>query len=140
MVLTETTANKYFHIENKNYTEVIGKVVYWGLDPQPYKITGVLQEIPENSHIRFDALVSYSTLITAEEHGADDSWTWSDMRHYLVLKPGTDYKALESKFPAYSERYFNGDKVSGSVEKFYLQPLSEAHLYSNYEYDIFALL
>jgi len=49
------------------------------------------------------------------------SWTWSDMRHYLVLKPGADYRQLESKFPAYSERYFKGDKVSGSVEKFYLQ-------------------
>jgi len=58
------------------------------------------------------------------------------MRHYLVLKSGTDYKKLESKFPAFSERYFKGDKVSGSVEKFYLQPLSKAHLYSNYEYDI----
>jgi len=67
---------------------------------------------------------------------ADASWTWSDMRHYLVLKPGVDYKTLEAKFPEFSDGYFQGDKVSGSVEKFYLQPLKEAHLYSDYEYDI----
>src|SRR6185369_8178959 len=80
--------------------------------------------------------ISYSTLIRADDQSADNSWTWSDMRHYLVLKPGADYKKLESKFPAFSDRYFKGDKVSGSVEKFYLQPLNKAHLYSNYEYDI----
>lgn len=136
MVITEAVAIKYFGAPNKDFTTVIGKAVYWGLDPQPYKITAVCKTLPENSHLQFDALVSYSTLYDAKNHDADDSWTWSDMRHYLVLKPGADYKALESKFPAYSERYFKGDKVSGSVEKFYLQPMKDAHLYSNYEYDI----
>lgn len=136
MVITEALAKKYFGVSDGNYISVIGKVVYWGLDPQPYKITAVVKALPENSHIQFDALVSYATLISPEDHGADDSWTWSDMRHYIVLKPGADYKALENKFPAFSERYFKGNKVSGSVEKFYLQPMKEAHLYSNYEYDI----
>ena len=121
---------------DQNYTDIVGKVVYWALDPQPYKITAVCQDVPENSHIQFDALVSYSTLISPEDHGADDSWTWSDMRHYLVLKPDADPRQLESKFEAFSERYFKGDKVSGSVEKFFLQPLKDAHLYSDYEYDI----
>ncbi len=136
MVLTENTAIKYFGVPDKNYSSVIGKVVYWGLDTQPYKITGVCTNVPENSHIQFDALVSYATLISPENHGADDSWTWSDMRHYLVLKPGIDHKSLEAKFPDFSQRYFQGDKVSGSVEKFYLQPMKRAHLYSDYEYDI----
>ncbi len=136
LVITEETAIKYFGVPDKNYSGIIGKVVYWGLDTQPYKITGICGNVPENSHIQFDAIASYSTLIRAEDHDADDSWTWSDFRHYIVLKPGVDYKQLESKFPAFSDRYFQGDKVSGSVEKFYLQPLREAHLYSNYEYDI----
>ena len=136
IVLTETTAKKYFQVSDENYTNIVGKVIYWGVDPQPYKVTAVCQDVPENSHIQFDALVSYSTLIYPQDNGADVSWTWSDMRHYLVLKPGVDYKVLESKFDAFSERYFKGDKVSGSVEKFFLQPLKDAHLYSDYEYDI----
>lgn len=136
MVLTEKAATKYFEVTEGNFGELINRTLYWGLDEQPYKITGILKNIPENSHLHFDALVSYSTLYEGEDKGADISWTWSDMRHYLVLKPGTDYKTLEAKFPAFSDRYFQGDKVSGSVEKFYLQPLKEAHLYSDYEYDI----
>ncbi|HEY5918026.1 MAG TPA: ABC transporter permease, partial [Chryseolinea sp.] len=134
--ISEKTAKKYYKVTDNNYAAVIGKTVYWGLDTQPYRITAVFADIPENSHIQFDVLVSYSTLISPEDHGADDSWTWSDMRHYLLLKPGTDYKSLEAKFEDFSQRHFQGDKVSGSVEKFYLQPLKDAHLYSDYEYDI----
>lgn len=133
IVLTEKTASRYF--PDIEPSETINKTVKWGRT-DIYKVTGILKNIPENSHLHFDALVSYSTLYSGEEKGADISWTWSDMRHYLVLKPGVDYKTLEAKFPDFSERYFQGDKVSGSVEKFYLQPLKEAHLYSNYEYDI----
>ena len=136
IALSENTAKKYFDIPDDNFTSVIGKTVYRGLDTQPYKIVGVFKNIPENSHLQFDVLVSYSTLISPDDHGADDSWTWSDMRHYLLLKPGTDYKALEAKFEDFSQRHFQGDKVSGSVEKFFLQPLKDAHLYSDYEYDI----
>ena len=136
VVLTEKTAGKYFEITDKDYSKLIGKTFLWGLDTRPYAVVGICENIPSNSHLQFDALVSYATLYDGKEKDADISWTWSDMRHYLVLKPGADYKQLESKFPAFSDRYFKGDKVSGSVEKFYLQPLKDAHLYSDYEYDI----
>ena len=136
IVLTETLAKKYYGASRNDVSELIGKVLYSGTDPQPFKVTGVCQDVPDNSHIQFSALVSYATLIRPDNQHADNSWTWSDFRHYIVLKTGADYKALENKFEAYSERYFHGDKVSGSVEKFYLQPLHRAHLYSDYEYDI----
>ena len=135
-VLTENTARKYFQYEGDNLNSLIGKTFLWGLDTNSaYEVQGIVQNIPANSHIRFDALISYTTLLTNSQD-ADISWTWSDMRHYLVLKEGTDYKTLEAKFPEFSDRYFQGDKVSGSIEKFYLQPMKDAHLYSDYEYDI----
>src|SRR5262249_50761626 len=56
--------------------------------------------------------------------------------HYIQLKHGTDYKKLQAKFAAFSLRHFQGNKISGSDEKFYLQPLSKAHLYSDFEYEI----
>jgi putative ABC transport system permease protein len=137
IVLTEKTAIKFYPEHSGNFDELLDKTLLWGLDQQPYKITGIMKDIPENSHLHFDVLVAYSTLYDGDPgKGADISWTWSDMRHYLVLKPGSDPKALEAKFPAFSDRYFQGDKVSGSIEKFYLQPLKEGHLYSDYEYDI----
>lgn len=136
VVITEDLARKYFNLTHETIVDALGKEIYWGSDKQPYKVTGVCANIPANSHLQFDALVSYKTLLGDGNNDADISWTWSDFRHYIVLKPGADYKLLESKFPAFSERYFKGDKVSGSIEKFYLQPLGRAHLYSDYEYDI----
>jgi putative ABC transport system permease protein len=135
IVLTEAFAKKYFGVIRNDYQALIGQVLYKGTDPRPYKVTGICQNIPDNSHIQFDALLSYSTLIVSDKE-ADNSWRWSDFRHYLVLKPGADPKVLESKFAGFSDQYFQGDKVSGSVEKFFLQPLKDAHLYSDYEYDI----
>src|SRR5262245_18230055 len=67
---------------------------------------------------------------------AEYDFTDSDFWHYIQLRPGASYKNLEAKFPAFSQKYFQGNKVSGSDEKFYLQPLSKAHLYSDYEYEI----
>ncbi|MEX2234656.1 MAG: ABC transporter permease [Cyclobacteriaceae bacterium] len=136
IVLTEALAKKYFEGINNDYSALIGKVLYRGTEKEPYKVTGICQNIPDNSHIQFNALVSYATLHSGDDKEADVSWKWSDFRHYLLLKPGADYKALEGKFGAFSDRYFQGDKVSGSVEKFFLQPLKDAHLYSDYEYDI----
>jgi putative ABC transport system permease protein len=52
------------------------------------------------------------------------------------LKPGTDHKTVNAKLEAFSQRHFQGNKISGSDEKFYLQPLSKAHLYSDFEYEI----
>jgi putative ABC transport system permease protein len=134
-VLTQNTARKFFAFTGDDFSSLIGKTFFWGLDSHPYEVKGVLANIPANSHLQFDALVSYASLLT-ESKDADISWQWSDMRHYLVLKPGVDPKSLEAKFPAFSDRYFQGNKVSGSVEKFYLQPMKDAHLYSDYEYDI----
>jgi putative ABC transport system permease protein len=136
VVITEELARKYFNLSRDNMVDAIGKEIYWGSDKEPYKVTGVCADVPANSHLQFDALVSYKTLMSGDNTDADVSWTWSDFRHYIVLKPGIDYKSLEGKFADFSERYFKGDKVSGSVEKFYLQPLGRTHLYSDYEYDI----
>jgi len=134
-VVTAKTARRYFNVTDDDYASVIGKVFYEGLNPRPHVVKGVCADLPANSHLQFDVLISYATL-TNDNHEADDSWNWSDMYHYLVLKPGVDYKALEHKFSEFSDRYFQGDKVSGSVEKFHLQPLRNAHLYSDYEYDL----
>jgi putative ABC transport system permease protein len=136
VVLTEKATKTIFGIKDDDYSSVLGKTFQFGRDQTPYTIKGVCVDVPTNSHLQFEVLISYATLIRPESKDADISWTWSDMRHYLVLKSEVDYKEFEKKFPAFSDRYFQGDKVSGSVEKFYLQPLSDAHLYSDYEYDI----
>lgn len=136
LVLTESNAKRIFGAEPGQYARLIGQTLYVDLDTQPFRITGIMKDVPANSHLQFGALISYETLVRTWGEWVKTSWTGSDMWHYLKLKPGTDPEVLARKFPAFSDRYFQGDKVSGSVEKFYLQPLHKAHLYSDYEYEI----
>lgn len=138
IVLTQSIADLILD-GKKDYAGLVGKQLIIGKDSMPYKVTGICKDIPENSHLPFDMLVSYNTMYAGKNGGyqqADYDFKDSDFWHYVQLRHGTDYKALESKFAAFSERYFQGNKVSGSVEKFHLQPLAKAHLYSDFEYEI----
>ncbi|GAB4029103.1 ABC transporter permease [Spirosoma gilvum] len=136
LVLTESNAQRIFGVSSGNYTKLIGKTLFIDRDTVPFQITGIIKDVPATSHLQFGALFSYETLVRTWGDWVKTSWDGSDMWHYLKLKPNADAAALESKFPAFSDQYFKGDQVSGSVEKFYLQPLSKAHLYSDYEYEI----
>lgn len=139
IILSETLAGKIFGPHNGDWQSVIGKAIVLERDSLPYKITGICKDVPENSHLGFDLLVSYVSLYNGGNGGwkeADYDFRDSDFWHYIQLRHGADYKALEAKFPAFSKKYFQGNKVSGSDEKFYLQPLSRAHLYSDFEYEI----
>jgi putative ABC transport system permease protein len=86
----------------------------------PYKIEGICKNVPENSHLQFRILVSYKTLASMGWKESDYDFTDSDFWHYVRLKPGTDYKAFNAKLAAFSQKHFEGSKVSGSDEKFYL--------------------
>lgn len=138
IILCETLARKIFGVRNNNFSSVLGKTLQISRDSLPYKITAVCKDVSENSHLQFDLLASYITLYEQKNpwKEAEYDFTDSDFWHYLLLKPGTDYKALQAKFDAFSKKYFQGDKVSGSDEKFLLQPLLKAYLYSDYEYEI----
>ena len=136
-VISETAAKKIFDVQGNDFSSVPGKLFIMGKDSVAYKVTAVCKDVPENSHLRFDILASYVTLYSG--YGwkeADYDFTDSDFWHYVQLKHGTNHKALEAKFAGFSQRHFQGNKVSGSDEKFHLQPVLRAHLYSDYEYEI----
>lgn len=137
-VLTEDAAYRYFGLRGNEAASAIGRTFIMGTDSTPYKVTGICRNVPENSHLSFDILASYVTVYSGKNpyKEADYDFTESDFWHYIQLKHGTDYKALQAKFEAFSQKHFQGNRISGSVEKFYLQPLSRAHLYSDFEYEI----
>jgi len=139
IVMSEKLAREIFGYKGNDLQSLLGKVIELSTDSLPYKITGISKDVPENSHLQFDFLLSYVSLYSGGNGNwkeADYDFKDSDFWHYIQLKHGTNYKALEAKLPAYSQKHFQGNKVSGSVEKFFLQPLSKAHLYSDYEYEI----
>ncbi len=135
LVISETLARKLFRYSGDDHARFLGRTLQFFNDKRPYRVTGICRDVPENSHLRFNVLISYPTLI-AEWEEAEHSFTSSDFWHYVQLRPGTDYRQVQAKLPAFSQRHFQGSKVSGSVEQFFLQPLTRAHLYSDYEYEI----
>ncbi|MFN0215839.1 MAG: ABC transporter permease [Saprospiraceae bacterium] len=107
-----------------------------------WTVRGVLENPPVNSHLymRLGMLLDYPTYvkITKENGGdAEGSWGWSDFYTYLLLRPGTDPKALEAKLPAFTERYMGETmKKESFAQHFILQHLLDIHLSSNYDYEL----
>lgn len=133
ILLSESQAEKYFGNKWKR-DGIMGEILTMDNNLE-LTVTGVFEDIPENSHMEFDTLVSYITLGKAFNANIEDSWTNSNFMSYLQLEPGTDPRSLEQKFGDFSETYFQGTTVTGYLEKFYLQPLKDIHLYSKYEYE-----
>lgn len=137
VIISKQVADHFFPTARHNYQAVLGKEIELNDNPDPYTIVGVSDNVPANSFLQFNLLISYATHIRYQGEGADNSWTWSDFWHFVELQPDTDLAALEAKLPAFSERHFRGAEVSGSEEVFSLQALKDAHLYSgDLEYEI----
>ncbi len=138
IILSESTAKKYFGNE-----DALGKTLVnrSGEHVQPFEVTGVYKDFPGNSHLIMNYLVSYSTLGKELLSGGDSSnqsetaWGWYDFYVYVQLKPGVDFHQLESKLPAFTNKYINTEewrKTNNVRDELHLIPLSDIHLYSNY--------
>ena len=105
VVITESFARKYFGDENP-----LGKTLRLQDDDfndERCEVTGVVQDPPDNTHLKFDALVSYSTLFARGERAParyDQSWQRKDMYTYILTREGADPAALEAKLPALIEK------------------------------------
>jgi putative ABC transport system permease protein len=140
IIISETMARKYFG--NDDAVGQSLEVRSGNFAGQNYlQVTGVFKDYPENSHLIIQYLVSYSTFSEANRlsgdtsNSAETSFGWYDFYTYLQLKPGTDLKQLESKMPAFCDRYINNNgwnKANNVKDAVYLIPLGDIHLYSNY--------
>ncbi|MBS1600593.1 MAG: ABC transporter permease [Bacteroidetes bacterium] len=141
ILLSETNAKKYFGNEDP-----LGKRLTMRDNAvHGYEVTGIFKDYPANSHLVINHLVSYSTLakeLRAQgdtSNASETAWGWYDYYDYIKLKPGTDWKQLEKKLPAFCERYINNDewrKTNNVKAQLYLIPLSDIHLYSNYNQEV----
>lgn len=136
VILSEDLARKIYDYRGSDFDRFVGRSLKISNDSTPYKIEGIAKKVPQNSHLQFELLISYRTLISNGWKEAEYNFTNSDFWHYVALQPGTDHRVFNKKLLAFSNRHFQGSKISGSDETFYLQPLSKAHLYSDFEYEI----
>jgi putative ABC transport system permease protein len=127
-VISQNIAAKYFRNEN-----ALGKTIY--LNGSPLKVTGVFKNVPQNSHLKFEILISFISL--GSDITSAYGWTWPDFYNYVLLAPGADPGKIEAGFPAFIEKYIG--KVMKELNfgcSFHLQPLTDIHLRSNYGKEI----
>lgn len=120
-VLTKASAEKLF-----GNTDPIGKTItHYAEDTTSFIVTGILQNVPQNSELQFDALYSINTF---QSHYAEmmDNWGGNWLNTYLELAAGTNMAALEKKFPAYLKKYMKEGEGWKSYELFLL-PLKNVH-------------
>ncbi len=130
VVLSEEIAEKYFGTEDP-----IGKMIRLdGLSD--YMVTGIVKNIPFNSHFRFRMVRSFETLYSEQRQNMEN---WFNIQYYtyLLLDEGADGQALRKKFTALVDEYM-GDALNamgGSLDLFF-EPLTRIHLFSDKDGEI----
>jgi len=120
IVLTETSALKYFGNEDP-----IGKSLTINNDFDVV-VTGIIEDIPENSSISFDFLVSMET--AGEMNIRMDDWRDNNQATFLLLSDGVSPTRLDAKLSALIQRYFPDSHES--PQRLYLHPLQDFRLNS----------
>jgi putative ABC transport system permease protein len=132
--MSKKTARKYFGKEDP-----LGKIVKVD-NKDDYKITGIFDEIPHNSHFRFEVMASLESI----EESREQIWWRNNFYTYLLLGKQVDPRSLAAKFPGIIKKYMapqleklagqSYDKMIASgnlVLDFSLQPMRQIHLYSD---------
>jgi putative ABC transport system permease protein len=139
IVITEAIAHKYF-----GNNDPLGKVLTFKDRNTSFKVTGLIDKVPVNSHFHFDLFASMKNVPDA----TSNSFMTSGYYTYLVLDKGYDYKKLEAKLPQLVDKYIGPQLQQGmgiSMAQFrqkgndiglYLQPLTDIHLHSDFTNDL----
>lgn len=127
IVLTESLAKKYFDKEDP-----MGKFLEAG-DGNTYQVTGIIEDVPRNSHLKFDGLISATTI--SDQIGADQFNSMEPGRFwnigvyaYLLLNENASMDSIHAKFPDFYAKYMKpvGDAINASFDLM-STPLEETH-------------
>lgn len=127
IVLTQTAAKKYFGSEDP-----MGKTLVLGDEGLPNTITGIMQDLPENTEISAPMVISMSSLTAKLNPNLDKQWGNYGADAYLLLKPGISVAGLEKKLPDFLKRR-NGEEMDKwkMWPTLYLRPIRDQYLYSH---------
>lgn len=125
IVLSREYAIKYF-----NRLDVVGEQLYFPEDSISFTVTGVLADIPQNTHLRFDMLASFQTLYETERY-VEGWWNFGTYT-YVELNPLSDPYEVGEKIKRISRNYIaDQEESSGYYQEYFLQNLKEIHLNSD---------
>ena len=102
----------------------------------PFKVTGVMEDLPGNTHLNLAVLISYPTLYEFVGRRFDDSWSWNETYTYFRLHPQADPKALEAQFPDIVHLH-NQQLAEQNLDwQYKLQPVTSIHLHSDRQHEM----
>ncbi len=137
VIVTQSAAQKYFGNENP-----VGKTLE--INDNETAVVGVMQDVPDNSHIKFDFLSSSTNLGFIQQ----PNYTGFSSYTYIKLKSGTTAREVERSIPDVVEKYASGQierelgisfseyKAAGNGYNYFLQPITDIHLHSNLQSEI----
>ena len=132
VVLSRTVAERYF-----GHDDPVGETMTFGDIRRDFKVTGVIEDPPPNSHLQFEIMAA----LAGTSSSAGTRWTQNTYFTYVLLREGTEGTAFEAKLPDFTRRHFgpqffadtgkryedyyaSGDRRFG----FRLEPLTAIHL------------
>ncbi len=124
ILITDDAAARYFGKEDP-----IGKILTYN-NRYDFKVTGVLKDVPHNSHIQFDFLVPFES--TLREFGWTDSWWTNNYTTYIQLADSASIQHISDKVSDYLKKMNERTRT-----KLILQPLADIHLRSDYAIDLY---
>lgn len=129
VVLSQEIANKYFRNEDP-----IGKIIRYE-NKYDLKVTGILKDIPQNSHFIPKILISLSTYEAISDYKDEFTWQNSSFYTYILLRQKTNARDVEAKLPSFINKY-QGKLFEEWGQKeptqYFLQPLKDIHLHSTH--------
>lgn len=125
IIITENVAETYFNDVNP-----MGKMLMRGNDETPYIISGVIENIDPGSHLKFDYLLPFSSLVN--NYGATNNWRVQQwFSTYVQLSPGITLRSMADKVYGYLDekpvRRFSDRPDKKTVNKLYLQPIEDVY-------------
>ncbi len=129
IVITESIARKYFEDENPIGKKILVENSY------EFEVSGVVKDIKQQSHFKFDFLASFATLpYLFRNEKIMKGWVWNPCWTYVLLKDEKSAELLGSRLDEFVKKHMKiNDNESYS---FYLQPLTDIHLKSELAYEI----
>lgn len=121
VVITERIAQKYFKDEDP-----IGKILIFtgNYDKVSCEVTAVMKEMPSNSHVHYNFLISYASLPKYMQ----EYWYKHEVYTYVLLDSPERKTEIEKEFPAMSEKYKTDDALKNKIWGVSLVPLADIHL------------
>ncbi|MCH8963099.1 MAG: ABC transporter permease, partial [Bacteroidetes bacterium] len=122
VILTETTARRYF-----GDTDPLGQIINYE-NSIDLTVVGVVDDVPSNSHLQFDFLMTLETPGVAGD-GWLENWDRSATMIYVLLRPNAPPDALEAKLPRFVDAYLKDTLDEHEVYTLSLHALTDIHLY-----------